>query len=273
MERSLLIVAVNFNATQDTIEFVYSLSKLEKINQARVIIVENSNQISRDTELKLNLLRFLPELDFVETQENCNYFGSVNYAINQLALNLMSFDFFIISNVDILIKDSTFLSKLFSFDNPKVGVIAPTVFSLAQNKDQNPYKRLQFKKSYFYYYRIVYHHIFFTRMHEALADILRPYKNNNNASSSNSEFIYAPHGAFIIFLKSYFKAGCSIDYGKLLFCEEFFVSQQCANKGLRVFYEPALKVLHSEHIATGKLTGDYLRSIKLKSIKHFLKNF
>lgn len=273
MEKTLLLVAVNYNAAHETIEFVHTLSELEKINQVRVVIVENSNQNSRDTKLKLNLLRILPELDFIETTENLNYFGSVNHAIDQLALNIISFDFFIISNVDILIKDSTFLTKLFSFNNPEVGIIAPTVFSIAQNTDQNPYKRLQFKKNYFYYYRFVYHHIFFTRMHEALADILRPYKKNNIASPSNSEFIYAPHGAFIIFLKAYFTAGCTIDYGKLLFCEEIFVSEQCSKKGLKVFYEPALKVLHSEHIATGKLTSDYLRSIKLKTIKHFLKNF
>lgn len=273
MKKKLLLAAVNYNTSDETIQFIESLSKLEAIQDIEILIIENSKPELRNPLLKEKLVLLKKDILFIETTSNKNYFGSVNFALQSLSLNAESFDYFVISNVDILIKDKSFFTKLFAFEDPKVGIIAPSVFSMAQEFDQNPYKTNRFRKSYFYYYRLVYHHLIFTRIHEAMAAVLRKRIKNISVRSAAGSYIYAPHGAFIIFLKKYFTSGCSIDYGDLLFCEEIFVADECRRNNLSVWYEPTLQVLHAEHVSMNTLSGELVRKLKLKTIKYFLKHF
>jgi GT2 family glycosyltransferase len=65
--------------------------------------------------------------------------------------------------------------------------------------------------------------------------------------------VYAPHGAFLIFSRSYFEAGGYIDDGFFLYAEEFSVAEICRQLQLRVVHDPGLRVWHNAHGVTGRM--------------------
>ena len=66
-----------------------------------------------------------------------------------------------------------------------------------------------------------------------------------------SKIIYAPHGSCIIFNENYFKMGGNLNHISFLFGEEIFVAESAKKSGLKVQYEPQLRVSDYEHASTG----------------------
>ena len=102
MSKRLLLVAVNYNSHQETLQFVKSLAVLEALSEIQVLIVENSKMELRDKSLESVLKSYIPDLLFVETPDNKNYFGSVNFALKELKLDPGGFDFFVIKMIPLV---------------------------------------------------------------------------------------------------------------------------------------------------------------------------
>ena len=64
--------------------------------------------------------------------------------------------------------------------------------------------------------------------------------------------VYAVHGSAIIFSKHFFKAGGKIDKNFKLYCEELSNAEIASKIGCKIFYDPDLKIIHSEHNSTKK---------------------
>ncbi len=62
---------------------------------------------------------------------------------------------------------------------------------------------------------------------------------------------YAIHGSFMIFNKTFFQRGGTINYPCVLFGEELFIAEQALKLNLDLLYEPSLQVEHNEHATTG----------------------
>ena len=273
MNKRVLLIAVNYNSTKETLDFLKSITHLNKFEEIQVVIIENSNQLNREVDFKNKCSEILKDIIVVETPSNCNYFGSVNYGLQHLGIAPINYDFFIISNVDVLIEDVSFLNKLYSLELRNIGIVAPTVFSTAQGVDQNPYLLNRFNKVLFYYYWIIRQNVLFTKVHEKLTDFIRDKKNKKITLFNKARSIYAPHGAFIIFTKLYFESSGSIDFGLNLFGEELFVAEECKKNNLQVYYEPALCILHIEHVSTAAVSSKYVVDKKRQSVVYFLKNY
>jgi GT2 family glycosyltransferase len=273
LDKRILIVAVNYNSPKETLDFVKSLSSLKNTEILQVVIVENSDKDQRLDELPINCRQHLKDILFVKTPSNCYYFGSVNYGLMKLGLYPRNYDYFIISNADILIEDISFLDKLISLRLVNAGIIAPSVISTAQGVDQNPYMIARIKKAFFYYYYVIRQYVLFTAMHEKLTDYVRERRAAKIRKKFLPGVIYAPHGAFIIFTQSYFESGGSIDFGLNLFGEEIFVAEECRKHSLNVYYQPQISVLHAEHVSTGAVSSKFVVEKKKQSVIYFLKNF
>src|SRR5262249_2176510 len=63
--------------------------------------------------------------------------------------------------------------------------------------------------------------------------------------------IYAPHGSFIAFRRTYFERGGSLNHPVFLFGEEIFVAETARRLGLTISYDRRLEVIHREHKSTG----------------------
>jgi hypothetical protein len=73
------------------------------------------------------------------------------------------------------------------------------------------------------------------------------------ANTRQNELVkpYALHGSFMIFNKTFFQKGGSINYPCVLFGEELFIAEQTLKLNLNMLYEPTLQVEHNEHATTG----------------------
>ena len=59
--------------------------------------------------------------------------------------------------------------------------------------------------------------------------------------------IYAPHGSFIIFSKTFFKYGGWIDSNFEMFAEELTTAEIVKRLNMSIFFNPDLEVMHVEH--------------------------
>jgi len=73
------------------------------------------------------------------------------------------------------------------------------------------------------------------------------------SESGEVEPIYAAHGSFLAFHRSYFERGGTLGHGAFLFGEEIFVAETARRLGLAVLFEPRVIVEHAEHSSMGPL--------------------
>ena len=228
-----------YRNSEDLIESLNSIK--EKVNDYKVIVVnsyydEESKSIFENIAKKYNC-------DFINT-ENKGY-GYGNNRGMEHALKNYEFDYFIVSNPDIIIEkfnESEFLL------NNKDCVVAPLITTL-NGKAQNPYwikrapktERLlykgQKKKSNFLYYLGV--AINKVRRVCGLKRFLKSNKDNLE--------IFASHGSFVMFPKSVFdKLGLIYDENMFLFSEEAYLAHLFENAGIKTVLTKDIEILHKE---------------------------
>ena len=54
----------------------------------------------------------------------------------------------------------------------------------------------------------------------------------------------------MIFYRTYFEKGGTLDHGAFLFGEEVFVAESARKFGMEIVYDKRLRVIHSEHVTT-----------------------
>lgn len=200
------------------------------------------------------------------TEDNPGYFGAINRLMQKVEIT--DYDYSIISNVDLILEED-FFQKLADYEGPEdTGWIAPRIWSELEQRDRNParlfrpsLRKMKILRA-FYQYPIldtIYHHTV--------------YRRKKYYAKSPSGTIYAGHGSLIILTKSYFSRCGIIDYPMFLFCEELYLAENCRKAGLKVVYEPSIKVIDKEHVSIKKMSHrDYCRH-NLKAMNYILSIF
>ena len=258
---SVLVLCVNYHNDRDTVAFVKGLLALEASDQLQIVVVDNS--VREFPEPKLDSLSSSdPRVRVLHPKRNLGYFGGAAWGLRQHLSAAPLTDWVVVANTDISFPDYDVLTRLSRLPKGESPVIAPAIRSNLSGTDQNPYMskrpsgvRMHFYKWVFRYYPlfVIYH-----QLSAAKQKITALFHSSGRSASGSGEAkeaqrqpIYAPHGAFMIFHRSYFQAGGSFDYAVFLFGEEIFVAETVRRLGLTVMYEPSLVVVHREHATTG----------------------
>lgn len=262
----ILTICVNYNNDKETQQFVSELLAQKGDFSQRVIIVDNSESPSFDS-LLYNLFQSDSRVLIINSGRNLGYYGGAALGLREYIKEFPLPDWVIVCNTDIDLIQPDFLLKLCNFYavNPPA-VIAPSVYSTLSKVNQNPHMQHRPNAACMHFYKWIfrYHPTFVAYQTLALAKqklLAVIHKNSVVADDEEVEkvvqsgprAIYAPHGSFIVFHRSYFEAGGSLDHGAFLFGEEVFVAETVRRLGLAVTYDPRLFVLHREHAATGVL--------------------
>jgi GT2 family glycosyltransferase len=129
--KKLAIITVNYNGSDDTIEFLDSLKLLPTTNyQLLTVVVDNG---SNDDSVQ-KILKKHPDIDLLQTGENKGFAGGYNRGIEHAMI--WEADYLLIINNDTLISDPHLLTKLAKTldENPKAGIVAPrSILHLAMN--------------------------------------------------------------------------------------------------------------------------------------------
>lgn len=198
-------------------------------------------------------------------EDNPGYFGGIRRAM--LKSDVKAYDYAIISNVDLTVEEDFFV-KLAAYDCAEdTGWIAPQIWSAQEGRDRNPkimhrypLKTLKILKTIFHY--------------PLVWDLKRRITSRQKKWETHpAGEIYGGHGSFIILTKRYFERCGVIDYPVFLFCEEIWLGEQCRKAGLKVIYEPTLKVSDAEHASTGRMKLSYYCHLNEEALQYIIRTF
>lgn len=250
--QTVLLICVKYGSGAETTRYVESLRKLHGQQNLNVLVVDNTvDAASPAPPAESNLT-------FVRSEKNLGYFGAARSGLSIYLREHPLPDWVIVSNVDLVIADSQFLDKLAALRaRPRLGMVAPSIRSALTGRDQNPFMRTRPSAARMQAYKWMYRNWLVLNAYE-LGSILfhkvRSAIRRPRASTSLREDlggpIYAPHGAFLIFSRKYFRAGGNLDFPCFLFGEEVYLAETVRKLGLDVVYEPSLAVIHQEHKST-----------------------
>lgn len=250
MEKGL-ILTVNYRGSKDTIAYVNSLLKLVEFQETDMVIVDNAS--GEDTVNAI--INFLKEIgrghiNFLKLEKNLGYFGAVRYALDNHVRDLNKYAFIIISNNDIIIKDTDFFQKIKN-NIKKCDVIAPRIISLVSGKEQNPHREKKITSLQKFQYRLLFTNYYIGKLlylfRRTVKKIISPENKNINLTERN---IFSLHGSFLIFSPSFFKKGGYIDNGFFLYGEEDSITAICQKLDCIIRFIPEIVVHHNEHQTT-----------------------
>lgn len=246
------LIIVNYHKSDLTVRLCETLAALPGSENVRVIVVDNAgDDQSRGILEKTKTTNLCIELLAEET--NWGYFGGARRGLEAVRKWREQPDWIIISNSDIEFSDANFLRHLEQLSETDVGVVGPCILSGLSSHDQNPYMlerptavRMHFLKWVFRFRASCFVY--------QMAGLLKSLIKRRHASSmptSVARDIYAAHGSFMIFSRSYFEGGGDFSHKPFLFGEEVTVAEVCRRLTLKIRYEPGLVVSHAEHGTMG----------------------
>lgn len=272
---NILIKSVCYNNFSDAYQYVQSLSRALTDASLPILVefqlVNNGNSFNRE---ELDLINSVPSLNitYIENPLNSGYFPGCMYANKELVDTEGRYDVLIISNVDLEV-DKSFFAILASIkdsykDSPVI--LAPSIYSLSEDKDRNPKILKRFTKKqmqkYLFLYAVPYLHHFYKKT-------LYKLKRIDSAEALSGQTIYAPHGSFIVFNggQQYWKDFLS--YPVFLFGEEIHIGEQAIKHQISVRYQPELKVIDSDHASTGKENESFIRKHNYNAISYLYDRY
>lgn len=276
-----LILTVNYGRADSTVAFLESLTKLKRLSELAVLVVDNSSGDHSVLRIR-EAIASLPNVQLLQSPTNRGYFGAARFAYDQyLARGNPPPDWLIVCNHDVSIGDTEFFDRLFGWDPLAVGVIAPRLRALPLNLNQNPFMRRRpgrLRRAIIWLSSSSY---FVARLWDWLSRQKRRLKSLMIWGSASSDpsgeatcaSIYAAHGAFMIFSRRYFEAGGYLDANLFLYGEEISVAEICRSLRLPLVYDPALCVLHREHLATGQTMSRFSYECQRGAIRYVLSRY
>jgi len=257
------IVLINFFKEEELIQFVQDCLSKQLNDERLLVIVDNGSNSNSLDEVFQNSKQIV----LLKPQSNLGYFGAARYAWAHLKEKSITSDNFIISNFDLEFDAKRFLDDTeIKSRATEASVIGPNILSSLSGAALNPMykgrlplgklKRLLFVTGFypfFFIYQWLHH--------------LKRRRSSASVREEESAFVYAIHGSFMVLKRSYFETGGSLDFKSFLYGEELFIAEECRRLGLKILYEPSLKIVHREHTTT----GNYKNSKHMKWLHQSLR--
>lgn len=266
----LLILCVNYHSGGAALRFARDAAARLDGPDWRLLVIDNSER--GDPQLS-GLDGLHPQIGRHSNGQNLGYFGAAAAALAGYLRTHPLPDWVMVANADLRI-DSDF-GALQDLD-ADCAVVAPAIVSTFDGHDQNPYmrrrpshRRMRRLRLVASRYALAQGYFLLYLLKKRLARWRRP----GVAPVGYRMSIYAPHGACVLFARTYFAAGGSLDYGEFLFGEELFVAETARRLGLRVCYLPALRLRHVEHTSTGWWRSRRLWRYQKRSINYCFERF
>lgn len=279
-----LILCVNYRNDAETNVFVRAATGLPS-RAANIVVISNS---PAEESGELKSLNNIEGVQVLFPEKNLGYFGAAAYGLSRYLDTHPLPDWVIVSNTDIEFQDQGFFEKLSEYyASTPPAVVAPDIvvnysgYLSDSPTYQNPYIRTRpsttkMRGLYFitYYYPIYAFYELFTKIkHTAINMFFGKGKNESDNQQEEPEPIYAPFGAFIIFHRSYFERGGSLDYGCFLYGEEIFVAESIRRLNLSIMYDPRLKIIHRHHQVTSMIPSKIRAHYAREAIRYLVDTF
>lgn len=249
-----LFITVNYRKDDLTIGLLENFERLHCDGILDVVVADNVEEESDESKLESFVREFKSfPARLIKTGGNLGYFGAASFVLNQFKEFASKYDYVVIANNDVEIKDTEFFNKVSSLCN-KCAVIAPDIISTETGRHQNPHRirpitrwqKIQYQLYFLNYYSGLI--FYFSRQ------VQRYFESFSKEKKIRGEkAIFSAHGAFMVLTRHYFFGGGKIDAGYFLYGEEDSVAAQCHDLRLTILFCPTLVVYHHEHQTTRSL--------------------
>lgn len=256
-------IAVNYNSQEETDNYIRSVLSLTKHDISIIIVVvDNSGNYILDDNYNHRIRVIRPG--------NVGYFAGLNVGIKFLQNAGLNLNAAVVGNNDLEF-ESDFLTNLINCLGNHF-VIAPRITNL-DGYEQNPHVIIDLSKWRLRYLKIVYSHYWFWLVIPRLMHYLLPRHllRKDETQFSRPQFIQQGHGSCLVLTERYLKDFEYLPEETFMYGEEFFISNQLSKKGKRIYYEPALRVVHKEHSSISKGSRRSLFKMQLEGFRRELE--
>jgi GT2 family glycosyltransferase len=252
-EKTVLIILINYFNEEETASFARTLVEKQSWTDREVVIVNNG---SHDPSRLEALAGETPGVHFFPAEGNLGYLPGAAFGLKKYLESGHEIPgFVILSNSDIDIPDERFLETLVTDRaNADYDILGPDVWSSLLHHHQNPFMAdripvSKLRSLLFLSSSPLLHYMFITYYYGKSRLMAR--LSASRQKSAEIIPVYGIHGCFMIFSRSFFRKGGTLDYPFPLFGEEIHIAELALAAGMRTGFNPGLKVIHHEHRTTG----------------------
>lgn len=251
------VIIVEFNSAEETIQYVNQIGQYENIH--RIVIVDNASTDFGQVELLKQIQN--EKVIILQSDKNGGYNYGNNFGIQYLEKIGEKYDYFIISNSDIMVEKLAIDRCLEILEkNKKLAIVAPRMY----DKKNCPMRRSSWKIRSFW--RDVIHS---TRLLELLffKQMRQGEYSEKNYSSQNLLEVEVISGAFFVIKYQVYKEIGGFDENVFLFYEEDILAEKIQNKGYKIGSINDVKYTHYESQTIGKTLSYYHKMKQLYQSK------
>jgi len=247
--RSVFFIAVNFNNSDFTIEYVYSVKELTSAgDNINIIIVDNNSEGSDYNKLRTKF-KHVENVKLIRNKSNLGYFRGLNAGIDSIPdMSVENGNLLVIGNNDLLFRKD-FLVELSKINyDEKTFVLAPNIITI-DGYHQNPQlvkKRSEFKKFILRLYFLNHYLARVLRYAAIVVDKINGRKDNIN--SDRKMFIRQGNGACFILTSNFFRYYDKLDDRVFLWGEECLLANQLFLAEGKMLYDPNIVVFHQTRL-------------------------
>lgn len=258
-------VFTNYNNSHYTRQVIHSISLFDNWDNSYVVIVDNKSEVY-DLELLKSIKKDYPSVEFIFNEVNSGYFKGLNIGIKYLKDKYKDLNLVVVGNNDLFFP-SNFLDILNNRKSifGKYPVVSPDLLTL-DGIHQNPHVIEKISKRREIIYDIYYSNYYLSVLIAYVAKITKRFTDRSDEKQFEiAQPINQGYGACYILGPLFFEHFSLLWAPTFLMGEEFFLSKQLDEKGMKVYYDPAIKVNHHDHATMGKLPGKKLWKISRDS--------
>lgn len=270
----IALIGVSYNTNSQCEDLVRSLAR-SSCHDLDIFIVNNSAATVEDNALN-GIKKILPGVSITNAPSNPGYLGGARLILERIDPSV--YEWVIVANVDIEIADSSFWAKLQKLQlGSDIGIVAPSLVSDLTGGESNPFMVNRPKPLQMAFYRYVFSNFLSSWAYHFAALIKywikKKFPGKDAVEGKQLSEVYAPHGAFLIFNREYFRRGGTLRYGAYMYGEEIFIAETCRKLNLHVVFDPDLKVYHRERASTGVVYSKRILTWKKESSLYLWKEF
>lgn len=261
----------NYNNSKLTIQLIDSIRKTCSNHSIHIVVVDNDSSLQEKEILKEIDVDDI-EVTLIFSEANEGYFSGLNVGINILNKLEKKPDLMIIGNND-LVFDSSFFESISKLSDiiDEFPVICPDLLTL-DGVHQNPHVTNPITKLRLFIWRLYYCNYVLSRVIWYLSQFFKRFSARKDFHGySKPGPILAGYGACYILTPLFFVHYQQLWSPSFLMGEEFFLAKQIEQAGMRIYYEPKLRVYHHDHATISKVPSHKLWQMSGDSYRIYRK--
>jgi len=247
-------VCTNYNNSAYTRDAVSSLCG-NGGDRYRIIVVDNHSD-EQNVETLKSIASEWQHVELILNKENVGYFKGLNIGIRRLRSIQPDINVIVVGNNDLVFPAD--FAECIDRNLPnleKYAVISPDIVT-PDGVHQNPHVIHKIGMFREFIYSLYYANYYLGTAIQKLANAGRGFTERRDTGQHGiAREIYAGLGACYLLGPLFFRHFEELWAPTFLMNEEMFLSKQLSDKGLHIYYEPHIKVLHHNHASRGAL-GD-----------------